>query len=167
MFLVVSQAFDRAWHPGLLYKIKKKHLPTFFQLLKSYLSNRQFRTRLIGKASALFPIKSGVPQGSVLGQMLYLLFTSDLPQAPNVTIGTFSDDTVILTYHNDVLHASSCLQEYLNTLQSWLQTWKIKINESKSTYLTFTLRNEPSPPIYLNNAEIPPATTVKYLGFAL
>ena len=84
---------------------------------------------------------------SVLRTMLYLLFTSDLPQAPNVTIGTFADDTVILTGHNDVLRASSCLQEYLNTLQSWLQTWKIKINESKSTYITFTLRNDPSPPI--------------------
>jgi hypothetical protein len=72
---------------------------------------------------------------------------------------------VILTCHTDVLHASSRLQEYLNTLQSWLQTWKIKINESKSTYPTFTLRNYPSPPIYLNNLEIPSSTTVKYLDF--
>jgi hypothetical protein len=98
--------------------------------------------------------------------MLYLLFTSDLPQAPNVTIGTFANDTLILTCHTDVLRASF-FQEYLNTLQSWLHTCKIKINESKPTYLTFTLRRDPSPPIYLNNIEIPPATTVKYLGLHL
>jgi hypothetical protein len=69
VFLDVSQAFDRAWHPGLLQKIKK-HLPTFFPLLKSYLSNRQFRKRMKEEASALLAINSGVPQGSVLGPML-------------------------------------------------------------------------------------------------
>jgi hypothetical protein len=123
--------------------------------------------RVKGEVSALFPINTGAPQGSVLGSVLYLLFTSDLPQAPNVTIGTFAEDTVILTCHNDVLQTSSCLQEYLNILQSWLQMWKIKINESKSTYPTFTLQNDPSPPIYLNNVEIPSAATVKYLGLHL
>jgi hypothetical protein len=99
--------------------------------------------------------------------MLYLLFTSDLPQEPNITTGTFAEDTVILTSHNDVLRASSRLQEYLTILQRWLRKWKIKINESKSTHLTFTLRTDPSPPLYLNIVEIPPATTVKYLGLHL
>jgi hypothetical protein len=166
VFLDVSRAFDRVWHPGLLHKIKH-HLPAFFPLLKSYISDRQFRTRVKGEVSALLPINSGVPQGSVLGPLLYLLFISDLPQAPNVTIGTFADGTVILTCHKDVLRASSHLQEYLNILHSWLQKWNIKINETKSTYLTFTLRNDPSPPIYLNVVEMPSAATVKYLGLHL
>jgi len=82
-------------------------------------------------------------------------------------MGTFADDTVIRTCYNDVLRASSCLQEYLIILQRWLHTWKIKINLSKQTYFTFTLWRDPSPPIYLNNVEIPPATTVKYLGLHL
>jgi len=125
--LDVSQAFDRVWHSELLYKTKK-HLPTFIPLLKSDLSNRQFRTRVKGEVSALSPINSEVPQGRVLGPMLYLLFTSDLLQAPNFTIGTFADDTVIRTCYNDVLRASSCLQEYLIILQRRLHTWKIKIN---------------------------------------
>jgi hypothetical protein len=133
VFLDVSQTFDRVWHPGLLYKIKH-HLPALFPLLKSYISDRQFRTRVKGEFSALFPINSGVPQGSVLGPLLYLLFASDLPQAPNVTFGTFADDTVILTCHKDVLRASSHLQEYLNILHSWLQKWNIKINETKSHF---------------------------------
>jgi len=98
---------------------------------------------------------------------LYLLFTSDFPQAPNFTVGTFADDTVILNCHTDVLRASSCLQEYLNILQRWLHMWNIKINEFKSTHLTFTLRRDASSPIYLSNVAIPPATTVKYLGLHL
>jgi hypothetical protein len=92
------------------------------------------RTRVKGEVSALLAINSGVPQGSVLGPLLYLLFTSDLPHAPNVTIGTFADDTVILTCHKDVLRASSHPQEYLNILHSWLQKWNIKINETKSHF---------------------------------
>jgi len=166
VFLDVSQVFDRVWHPGLLHKIEK-HQPKFFPLLKSYLSHRQFRTTVKGEVSALFLINSGVPQGSVLVPMLYQLHISDFPQAPKVAKGTFADDTVILTCHVDVPSASSCLQAYLNTFQSWLQTWKIKLNESKSTYLTFKLRNDPSPPVSLNNVEIPTATTVKYLGLHL
>ena len=89
------------------------------------------------------------PQGIVLGRMLYLLFTSDLPQTPNFTIGTFADDAAILTRHNDVRRASSRLQECLNTLQTWLRTWKIKTNKSKSKYLTFILRTDHSPSVYL------------------
>jgi hypothetical protein len=71
------------------------------------------------------------------------------------------------TVSHNILRASSCLQECLPILQNWLQTWKIKINESKSAYITFTLRNDPSQPIYLNNVEIPPSATVKYLGLHL
>jgi hypothetical protein len=88
-------------------------------------------------------------------------------RVPNVTVGTFADDTVIATCHKDFLRASSHLQEYFSILHSLLQKWNIKINQTKSTYLTFTLRNDPSPPIYLNGVEIPSAATVKYLGLHL
>jgi hypothetical protein len=77
--------------------------------------------------------------GLILGPLLYILFTSDPPQAPNVTIGNFSDDTAILISHTHVLRASTTLQEYLHIFNRWLQKWKIKINETKSSYLTFTL----------------------------
>jgi hypothetical protein len=102
-----------------------------------------------------------------LGPLLYLLFTSDLPQVQGVTIGTFDDDTVLLTSHKEVHRASSILQEYLHTLHIWLKNWKITVNETKSKYITFMLRSDPSPPIYLNDVEIPSATTAKYLGLHL
>jgi len=67
----------------------------------------------------------------------------------------------------NVLRASTTLQEYLHIFNKGLQKWKIKVNETKSSHLTFTLRNDPSPPIYLNEVEITPAKTVKYLGLHL
>lgn len=167
ILLDVSQAFDKVWHKGLIHKIQQILPPSFHKLLESYLSHRQFRTRVNDETSALYPINSGVPQGSVLGPFLYLLFTSDLPTTPITTIGTFADDTIILAKHNDVNTASSLVQSHLNLLEVWLNKWKITVNETKSSHVTFTLRREQCPPIYLNNIEIPQSTSMKYLGLHL
>jgi hypothetical protein len=90
VFLDVSQAFDRVWHSGLLYKIKQILPPSYFNLLKSYVNDRQFQIRAGNEMSDLQPTKAGVPQGSVLGPALYTLFTSDLPTSSNRTLGTFA-----------------------------------------------------------------------------
>jgi hypothetical protein len=132
MFLDVSQAFDRVWHSGLLYKIKQFLPPLYFHLLKSYLSDRQFQVRVGNEKSELQPIKAGVPEGSVLGPTLYVLYTSDLPTSTNTTLGTFADDTVILSVNKDPRRAASDLQHHLNTLQTWFEKWRIRINENKS-----------------------------------
>jgi hypothetical protein len=109
VFLDVSQAFDRVWNSGLLYKIKQFLPPPYFYLLKSYLSYRQFQVRVGNEKSELQPIKGGVPQGSVLGPTLYMLFTSILPTSNNTTLGTFADDTVILSVNEDSRRAASDL----------------------------------------------------------
>jgi hypothetical protein len=88
-FLDISQAFDKAWHTGLLYKLRLSFPLNYFILLKSYLTNRHFRVKVDNEFSDL-PIHAGVPQGSVLSPLLY---TSDLPSSPDTTTATFADDT--------------------------------------------------------------------------
>lgn len=164
VFLDVSQAFDKVWHPGLLFKIKN-YLPiAYFNILKSYLSDRQFRVRVNESTSNNFTIQSGVPQGSVLGPLLYILYTADLPIDNNTTTGTFADDTVILAAHEDPIRASTTLQNHLDQIQTWLQKWRIKINETKSAQVNFTLRREKCPQVQLNNIPIPQSASTKYLG---
>jgi hypothetical protein len=75
-----------------------------------------------------------------LGQVFYLLYTSDIPTTAETTIGTFADDTVILSSHEHPETASEQLQHHLNLLDQWAKKWKIKINEFKFTQITFALK---------------------------
>jgi hypothetical protein len=99
VFLDVSQAFDKVWHPGLLIKIKRLLPLQYFNLLKSYLSERQFETKFNAETLSRFHIHSGVPQGSILGPLLYVLYTSDLPTSRRTMLGKFADDSALLATH--------------------------------------------------------------------
>ena len=125
---------------------------SYFKRLQSYLSERLFRVRINRVVTNKFSTKSRVPQGTVIGPLLYLLYTLDLPINRNTVIGTFVEDTVILASHSDLAVAPRTLQNHLNQIQTWLQKWKIKINGNKSAP-----KREHFPPIHLNNIPIPPA----------
>ncbi|VVC34843.1 Endonuclease/exonuclease/phosphatase,Reverse transcriptase domain [Cinara cedri] len=166
-FLDVSQAFDRVWHEGLLFKLKSILPPYYFLLFKSYLENRYFSVRSGFSLSEVSPIHAGVPQGSVTAPLLFNLFTSDQPTTPNTTIGDFADDKALLAIHSDPEIASNLVQNHLNLLSTWYKDWGIKINETKSIHYTFTLRQIVCPPIFLNNVPLPTAQNVRYLGLHL
>jgi len=115
-FLDVSQAFDKVWHPGLLFKIKKILSIKYYNLLKSYLQERHYVTKYNNETSCSFQIHSGVPQESILGPLLYILYTSNLPTSRDTKMGTFADDTAIFATHADPTTASRNLQEHLLTI---------------------------------------------------
>lgn len=163
VFLDVSQAFDKVRHKGLLYKLKT-HLPhPYYDVLKSYLTNRYFVVKYQEEVTTLSPIYAGVPQGSVLGSVLYQIYTYDIPVQDNNIIATYADDTAIMAIDKLTSKASESLQKYLNELQKWLEKWKVKVNEIKSTNITFSLCNGNCPPIKLDNQEIPVSNVAKYL----
>jgi hypothetical protein len=108
-----------------------------------------------------------VPQGSVLGHLLYLLYTADLPSSPDSTIATFVDDTAILATDPDTAIASHKLQTSLLAIQYWLIKWWVKANSSKSTHVTFTTRRTTCPGVHIYNEQLPQAEEVKYLGLQL
>lgn len=167
VFLDVAQAFDKVWHEGLLFKLKSNLPRNYYLILKSYLSQRFFRVKCENEFSTLKEIRAGVPQGSILGPLLYLVFTCDLPQQDNVTTATFADDTAILATGKTAQEAAIKLQIAVDEIAKWTKKWKIKVNNAKSTHVNFTNRNITPIPIYFDQSTIPIANSAKYLGMTL
>jgi hypothetical protein len=95
-----------------------------------------------------------------------MLYTMDLPLSNHNTTGTFADDAVILSRHDDPVTASRKLQGHLVELEASLKKWQINISAIKSVQVTFTLRKEQCPVVHINNTVIPqspPAKTLAYI----
>ena len=135
VFLDVSQAFDKVWHLGLLYKIKKNLPHNCYRILHSYIQWAE-----CFKSSSLMLLLLYYQWGQVFRSVVswVLCSTSDLPSASETTVATYADDTAILATHSDPSIASLILQESLNNVQLWLDKWRIKINSSKSVQSTYT-----------------------------
>ena len=94
--LDIFKTFDRVWHAGLLYKLKSYGISgQIFGLISSFLSNRRFPVVLDGKSSQEYPVNAGVPQGSILGPTLFLLYINDLPDDVICDIAIYADDTTL------------------------------------------------------------------------
>lgn len=167
IFLDVSQAFDRVWLDGLMHKIRTTLPNNTHKLLKSYLYNRLFAVRCNNAMSDDHVIGAGVPQGSVLGPTLYVLYTADIPTSRRLTTSTFADDTAILSRSRCPMQATTQLATHLLSVGKWLSDWRIKVNEQKCKHVTFTLNRQDCPSLTLNNTVLPKANEVTYLGVHL
>lgn len=167
VFLDIKEAFDRVWHPGLIAKLKNILPSPFLPILISFLTDRKYYVRYKDEKSLQYDIKAGVPQGSVLGPVLYTIYTSDMPTSPDVFTATYADDTAFLSTHGSAIEASSRLQSQLDLFEVWCDTWRIKVNSTKCSHITFTLKSSSCPPVTFYNTFIQNTTTVKYLGMHL
>ena len=94
VFLDMSKTCDKVWHEGLLYKLKSMAISgELYDLLENYLSGRLQRVILNGQTSSWRPILAGVPQGSILGPLLFLIYINDLPNKLKSNAKLFADDT--------------------------------------------------------------------------
>lgn len=157
VFLDVSSAFDKVWHSGLINKLYALFTPAMCKLLMSYLSDRTFFVQ----------IAAGVPQGSVLGPTLFLIYTSDFPSLRGATAALYADDCGIVTSDKNYESAVNNLQSAVNEVAVWAKKWKIRLNENKSVRIDFSLRPHNYIPTIINGEPIPVANQARYLGLHL
>jgi hypothetical protein len=120
-FLDISEAFGKVWHIGLLYNLRRSLPLNYFLILESYLHYRHFLVKVETAYTELSPVNTGVPQCSVLGPLLYLIYTAHLPPSPESTTATFADDIAVLSTHSDPAIASQKLQTNLLAIQNWFK----------------------------------------------
>ena len=120
VFLDISKAFHKVWHEGLLYKLKSMGiLGELYNLLENYLSGRFQRVILNGKTSSWRPVVAGVPQGSILGSLLFLIYINDLPNELKSNAKLFADDTSLYTIVKDKNESANILNNDLQLISKW------------------------------------------------
>ena len=120
LFMDIEKAFDKINHESLLQTIRKQFPDQIHQLVKSYISSRTFVIKIKDIYSEVKDFKAGVLQGSVLGPILYTVYTANIPTT-NSTVLTFAGDTAILVRHTNPETAVKILQEHIVKIEKWLQ----------------------------------------------
>ena len=171
IYLDFKKAFDSVPHHELLSKIWNIGITgNLWKWFREYLNNRIQHVSINGSNSSILPVLSGVPQGSILGPLLFLLFINDLPQYVLHSIPLlFADDTKCLSPISSPLDCQ-LLQSDLDKLSNWSFEWRLLFNESKCTLLSFSSNDYSSPnifPYYINNCEITSCTHHKDLGITM
>ena len=169
VFFDISKAFDKVWHRGLLYKLHCIGIRgTLLNWLTDYLKDRRQAVVIKGKTSTFRPIQAGVPQGSVLGPLLFLVYINDIVEHVNSSVKLFADDTSMYLSLEDNLDRSRILNSDLRNIVNWSHSWKVDFNPSKTKLLTLTRKRQPdSLPLLFNGQTLVENQSHKHLGVVL
>jgi Reverse transcriptase (RNA-dependent DNA polymerase) len=167
VFLDITAAFDRVWHVGLLYKLHHAGITgKAWRWLQAFLSNRQLRVVSNGSFSQWFNVSAGVPQGSILGPFLFLVFINDIPTLSHTVMAIYADDVAVWSTHDDPDLADFNLQSVLNLIFCWSKTWHVLFSIPKSVAMRFSrCRVCRSPPVLqLGDAALSYVKVIRHLG---
>ena len=169
LFLDVSAAFDKVWHNGLIAKLDQIGIAeNFLKTIQTYLAGRRQVVVVDGVMSDMLNVEAGVPQGSRLGPLLFIIYINDITKDLESDILIFADDTSLLASGNDPAETAAIINRDLIKITEWAQKWRVTFNAGKSKDIIFsgkTLNN--SPPIIFDNKMIERVNEHKHLGIYL
>lgn len=164
IYLDFSKAFDKVCHQLLLHKLSNLNLDrNVLQWIESFLTRRTQFVHANGFNSSFSEVRSGVPQGSVLGPLLFLIYINDLPSKLCSNIHLFADDCVIFRKINNS-DDIRILQSDLTAVSNWCQTWLMELNINKCKVMHVSRNPKHQSTYYLNNIALELVTSYKYLG---
>lgn len=168
ILLDFSKAFDKVNHLKLLHTLQEHGVsPQILNWTRSFLIGRSQTVLLNGDHSTEVPVTSGVPQGSVLGPLFFLLYINKLPSSVTSQIRLFADDTAVYLTINSISDAET-LQEDLTRMEAWESEWNMEFNPSKCQVLHITRNKNPIKHKYFLHGEtLQAVSNAKYLGVDL
>ena len=172
IFFDIRKAFDQVPHQSLLQQLQHMNLdPYLLRWLCSYLSNRSQFVAVEGEKSNILPVVSGVPQGSVLGPLLFIMYINDVASvvSPESEINMFADDIALYR----IIKTSSdytALQGDVDSIGSVVTCKYLEFNADKCRVMVISrkrLQSIPPPSFYLNGTQLNQVTSYKYLGVTI
>lgn len=168
VFCDITKAFDRVWHEGLLYKLRNAGIcGKLLVWFRNYLFKRYQSVVIRGQKSEMGLIKAGVPQGSVLGPLLFLIYINDITSITGCKIKLFADDTSLYIEFDNPDAASEMMNEHLTAIQNWSHQWLVKFSPAKTKLMTCSFKKKTYPNITFNNVILASVSSHKHLGLTL
>lgn len=168
--LDIEKAFDSVWHKGIIYKLIKCQTPHYItKIIRSYLSDRTFSVHIGSEKSKQHKNTAGVPQGSILGPVLYTLYTHDMPTHPKTKLSTYADDTFIYCSIRNTKLVIKYLQQHLTQIEKYNNNWKLNVNAIKSEAIVISRKRaintqDGDKQLFYNDKPIGYIKILKYLG---
>ena len=167
----IKAAFDSVWHDGLIYKLNDLRLPRYLvNYLISFLHNRTAAIEVENVLSRPFKLRSGIPQGSPLSPLLYIMYTADsMNGIPTHTERKlFADDTALWTSSNGLDSLSNRLQQSIDAFESWCKSWKLRLQPTKTELVYFSLyprrKRNNTVVVKVDNIDVKPLGSNQILG---
>lgn len=171
VFLDFKRAFETIDRYILLHKLANIGIgPNAIKWFKDYLTDRMQATEFNGKTSKSIVNPYGVPQGSVLGPLLFILYINDIHKSiKHCKLNLFADDTLLTIASKNIEDATQKLNQDLCSLSKWLEQNKLKLNVSKTKYMFIGKKtvNRTTPVIHINSEYIEIVNSFKYLGIII
>ena len=173
VFLDISKAFDKVWHDGVLFKLQQNGISgNLLKVLTNFLSNRKQRVVLNGQNSVWTNIEAGVPQGSILGPLLFLIYINDLSDNLASNPKLFADDTSLFSVVENVNVSSRNLNNDLQKITDWAHQWKMNFNpdptkQAQEVVFSRKTHKQDHPTIFFNQVPVLQVNSQKHLGLIL
>ena len=173
VFLDISKAFDKVWHKGLIHKLKQNGIGgPLLKILTDFLKSRKQRVVLNGQHSSWSDVLAGVPQGSILGPLLFLIYINDLSDGLQCNPKLFADDTSLFATVHNIKKATNDLNNDLTKITKWAFHWKMSFNPDMSKQaheIIFSRKMSIAShlPLTFNNMPVAQTSFQKHLGMQL